>query len=511
MGDVEFLFLLLVAAAVLVRVADAISVPYPIVLVLGGLGVGFVPGLPDIQLQPEVIFLVFLPPLLHSAGWRSSPQELRAEITPVAVLIGALVVATIAGVAVVAHATVANMSWEAAVILGAVLSPTDPVAALATFGRIGVPARMQLLVEGEAMLNDAVPLVVYKVTVAAAVSGGFSLGGASVDFFTAAVGGAAIGLAVGWASRQVLLRLNDPPLAIFVSVLTAYLGYILAEEAGVSGVLGAVVAGVYGGWFAPTTLDADTRLSAYAFWEVLVFGLNATLFILLGLQFPSQLDELRGELSLGTLAGAGAAVSLTVIGLRMAFLLLPVRGLGDDVRQRVAIGWTGMRGAISLAAALAVPLAVPERPEILFLTVVVIFATLVGQGLTLPAVLRLLGVKGERQWSPDEAIARLEAAQSALDRLDELEDEGATEEQLRRLRELYRARFRQCQAVLAGDSSASEARNEPRLRYGQLRSELIGVERAALLGLRNDGRLRPDTLRVIQRDLDLEEARLRVA
>jgi len=174
------------------------------------------------------------------------------------------------------------------------------------------------------------------------------------------------------------------------------------------------------------------------------------------------------------------------------------------------VGWAGMRGAISLAAALSVPLAVPERPEIVVLTVVVILITLVGQGLTLPAVVKVLGVRDERPWTPEEAIARLEAAQSALDRLDELEDEGATEEQLRRLRDLYRARFRQCQAVLTGEGEDGRAAAvEPRVRYSVLRKELIGIERDTLVGLRNTGRLRPDVLRQIERDLDLEELRLR--
>jgi CPA1 family monovalent cation:H+ antiporter len=199
-----------------------------------------------------------------------------------------------------------------------------------------------------------------------------------------------------------------------------------------------------------------------------------------------------------------------VAAVRILWLLLPDPGLGDSTRDRLAVGWAGMRGAISLAAALSIPLAVPERPEIVFVTVVVILLTLVGQGLTLPAVVRLLGVRDERPWTPEEAIARLEAAQSALDRLDELEHEGATEEQLRRLRDLYRGRFRQCQAVLTGEGDDGRAAAvEPRMRYSVLRKELIGVERETLVALRNAGRLRPDVLRTIERDLDLEEVRLR--
>ncbi len=510
MAELEFLFVLLIVAALLVRLADVVAVPYPIVLVLGGLAAGSLPGVPELVLEPEVVFLVFLPPLLQAAGWFASPQELRIELRPVALLVVGLVVATMCAVAVVAHATVDGMSWAAAFIVGAVLAPTDPVAALATFGRLGVPERARLLVEGEAMLNDAIPLVAFRVAVAAAVSGTFSFFDASVDFLLSAAGGIAVGLFAGWLMSAAVRRITDRPLAIFVSVLTAYAAYIGAEELGVSGVLGAVAAGLYGGWHATSTLDADTRLSAVAFWEVLIFALNATLFVLLGTQFPQILDELGDEVVLAELLGAGLLLALTVAAVRIVWLLLPDPGLGDSIPDRLAVGWSGMRGAISLAAALSVPLAVPERPEILFLTVVVILVTLVGQGLTLPAVVKLLGVRDDRPWTPEEAIARLEAAQSALDRLDELEDEGATEEQLRRLRDLYRARFRQCQAVLTGEGDDGRAAAvEPRVRYSVLRKELIGVEREALVGLRNTGRLRPDVLRSIERDLDLEELRLR--
>jgi CPA1 family monovalent cation:H+ antiporter len=278
-----------------------------------------------------------------------------------------------------------------------------------------------------------------------------------------------------------------------VTVLTAYAAYIGAEELGVSGVLGAVAAGLYGGWHANSTLDADTRLSGLAFWEVLTFALNATLFVLLGTQFPFILEELDADVALTELLGAGLLVALTVAVVRILWLLLPDPGLGDSTADRLAVGWAGMRGAISLAAALSIPLAVPERPEILFLTVVVILLTLVGPG---PDAARrgqaCSGCATSARGRPEEAIARLEAAQSALDRLDELEDEGATEEQLRRLRDLYRGRFRQCQAVLTGEGDDGRAAAvEPRMRYSVLRKELIGVERETLVALRNAGRLRP--------------------
>jgi CPA1 family monovalent cation:H+ antiporter len=508
LSDLEFLIVLLLAAAGLVRLADLVSIPYPIVLVIGGLAVGLIPGLPDATLPPEAIFLVFLPPLLVAAGFAASPQELRAEKRALTWLAGGVVLLTMGAVAVVAHALVDGLSWPAAFVLGAVVAPTDPVSAAATFSRIPVPDRVSVLVEGEAMINDGTALVAYRLAVAAAVSGSFAIGDAALDFMVSAVGGIAIGLAVGWLEVRVLRRQADAALTIFLTIGAAYGAYIAGEEAGVSGVLAAVVSGLYLGWFSHVAFDADTRLSAMAFWQVLVFGLNAMLFMLLGLQFPGLVDELQRVVPLGQLAVAALVVTATVIAVRILAQFVPGAILGADWRERIVVGWSGMRGAISLAAALSVPLSVSARPQIIFLTFVVILVTLVGQGLTLPALLRVLHVDGPRPWSPDEAIARLEAAQAALDRLDELEEEGVDEEQLRRLRERYRAQFRACMAVVGGRDG--DGRPPPDRRgYGDLRRDLIGVERDTLLRMRRDGRLRQDALRQIQRDLDLDEARLR--
>jgi Na+/H+ antiporter len=503
LGDIEFVILLLGAAAVLVRLAESLSVPYPTVLVVGGLAIGLVPGLPDLALDPDVVFLVFLPPLLHAAAWQSSPRELRAELRPLALLSIGLVLATMCAVAVVAHAIVPGMSWEAAFVLGAIVGPTDPVAAIATFARVGVPARLRLLVEGEAMINDATALVAYRVALVAAVEGTFSAGDALLDFVVSATGGVAIGIAAGWLGTQAVRRQSDVALSIFVTVIVAYASYIAAEELGVSGVLAAVGSGIYSGWNAHSAMDAGTRLSAIAFWRVMVFGLEALLFVLLGLQAP----QLADELDVGQLALQALAVAFTVIAVRMAWSSIPGGGFGAGVRERIAVGWAGMRGAISLAAALAVPTELPQRPEILLLTFGVIAVTLLGQGLTLAPLLKWLRLPGPNLFSPDEALARLEAAQAALDRLEELEQEGGAEEPIRRLRELYRARFDVCVAVLGGAELPEDGRAELR-EYGAMRRELIAVERASLLGLRNDGRVRLDIVRKVERDLDLDEARI---
>jgi Na+/H+ antiporter len=510
-GNIEFVLILLLAAALLVRIAEFGNVPAPIVLVLGGLGIAFVPGLPTIELNPDVVFLIFLPPLVYAAGWRASPHELRALMRPLALMSIGLVFLTAAAIALVAHALVPGLGWAEAAVLGAVLAPTDAVAATSIFRRLGAPERVRLLVEGESMINDGTALVLYRIAIGVATGGAFSLGGAALEFVGVSAGGIAVGLVVGALSSLVIRRQTDTGLVIVLTVLTAYSAYIGAEELHVSGVLAAVVAGVYAGYQSPRTLDADTRLSAIAFWSVSVFALEMTLFVLLGLQLPDIVDALNQSSSgVGELLGPVAAIAAASIGIRLAFVFAMGSDAGDTAGQRFAVGWSGMRGAVSLAAALAVPLSVGARPQIVFLSFALILVTLVGQGLSLPFVVRALHLEEPRRWSDEEAVARMEAAQSALDRLDEIEEEErAGESQLKRLRDLYRARFRMCAAVLGGEDPETAARQERLADYGKLRRELIEVEREELLNLRGTGRLNNATMRQIERDLDLEEARIR--
>jgi monovalent cation/hydrogen antiporter len=526
-NDIEVLILLVTAAAVLVRVADFVSIPYPIVLVLGGIGIGSLSGASVVELDPDVIFLVFLPPLLQSAGYYTGPRELRAEAGPLSALVIGLTLTTMTAVAVVAEAVIPEIGWTEAFVLGAIVAPTDPVAAIATFDRVGVSDRVASLVEGESMLNDATALVAYRVALAALVTGTFSAGDAAVDLVVSVAGGIAIGLAVSWAALQAIRRLDDPPLSILISVLIAYLSFAIAEEVDASGVLAVVSAGLYLGWRSHEAFDADVRLSSQAFWQALVFALNAILFILLGLQFPEILDSVDDVFTPGQLLLYGAAVSAVVIALRIGWQFLPpllgrlvpalaAADTGDDWRERLLVGWSGMRGAVSLAAALALPLtldsgaAFADRDLIIYLTVAVIVVTLVGQGLTLPLMVRALGLSNTRAWSPDEAIARLEAAQAALDRIDEIEAErdGLPEEALERLRELYRARFARCVAVIQGGGDEKPIEDPVRVSR-KLRRALIGTEREVLLAARNEGRINAELMRRIQRDLDLDEARLR--
>ncbi len=526
MNDIETLIALVAAAIVLVRLADAVSIPYPIVLVLGGLAIGFLPGGPTLELQPDVVFLVFLPPLLQSAGYWASPQELRAALVPLTWLVLGLSVATMVAVAAIAQALIPGIDWAEGFVLGAIVAPTDPVSAIATFDRVGVTDRVATLVEGEAMVNDAVALVSYKVALAAVVTGTLTASTAVDDLIVGVAGGIAIGLAVGWLMILALRRLDDPPLAILLTVFTAYASFALADGVGASGVLAAVSSGLLAGWRSHEIFNADLRLNAQSFWRVLVFALNAILFVLVGLQFPEILRRVGDQFSPGEIIGYGLLVSAVVIVVRVAWQFLPVSigsalpklgdtGGGEDWRERLLIGWTGMRGAVSLAAALALPFTLDSgasfgsRDLIVYLTVAVIFVTLVAQGLTLPALVRRLGLSATEPWAPDEAVARLAAAQAALDRLDELEQSGAPipENALNRLRELYQARFARCVTALSGEASEIPIQ-DPLTGYRRLRADLISAERDTLLGMRNDGRIKQDLFRRIQRDLDLDEARL---
>jgi monovalent cation/hydrogen antiporter len=527
MNDIEILIALVAVAIVLVRLADLISIPYPIVLVLGGLGLGFIPGGPDLQLDPDVVFLVFLPPLLQSAGYWASPRELRAEIVPLAWLVVGLTLATMTCVAVVAQTVIPSINWTEAFVLGAIVSPTDPVSAIATFERVGVSDRVSTLVEGESMINDAVGLVAYKVAVAAVVSGALSASEAIDDLVLGVAGGIAIGLAIAWAAAVALRRVDDAPLATLLTVFTAYAAFSLADGIGASGVLAAVTCGLYTSWRSHEIFDADTRLNAQAFWRVLIFALTAILFVLVGLQFPDVLRRVGEQFSLGEIIGYGLLISAVVVAVRVIWQFVPgILGRvvsrfrtwspGEDWRESLLIGWSGMRGAVSLAAALALPFSLDSgaafgsRDLIIYLTVAVILVTLVGQGLTLPSVVRWLGLGAHHAWAPDEAVARLAAAQAALDRLDEIEatETGLPETAVQRLREVYQARFARCVAALSGEGGEVPI-EDPLTGLRRTRRQLIEAERGTLLKLRNEGRLRQDLFRRIQGDLDLEEARLR--
>ena len=443
--------------------------------------------------------------LLYGAAFFTSLRDLRANLRPVGLLAVGLVLLTMVVVAVVAHEIVPGLPWAAAFVLGAVVSPTDPIAATAIMQRLGVPRRIVSIVEGESLVNDGTALVAYRFAVVAAVSGTFSLWEAGISFVLNVVGGVVVGLGVAWIVRQVRRRLDFPPAEVTISLLTGYFAYIPAELMGVSAVIAAVTAGIYLGWHTPELTTPEVRLMGESAWEIVTFTLNAILFTLIGLQLPGILDELDAY-SAGDLIWWAVAIWLTVLAARALWIYpaakLP-RLLVRRIRERdpmpapaalALITWSGMRGAVSLAAALAIPLTIdtgepfPARDLLLFLTFAVIFGTLVIQGLTLPAVIRLLDLEDDGEDDArEEAQARIRAASAALERLDELvEEDWVREDTAQRIRGSYGFRRDRFSAWLdGGDDDSIEERSRD---FQRLRRELLNAERAAVQELRRSGR-----------------------
>src|SRR5918996_5940077 len=268
-----------VAIAALSTIARLINVPYPIVLVIGGLGIGLIPGLPDVTLDPDLVLVIFLPPLLYAAAFFASLRDLRRDLRVISLNAIGLVIATAVGVAVVAHEVIDGMSWETAFVLGAVVAPTDPIAATAISRRLGAPRRIVNVIEGESLINDGTALVIYRSAVAAAVGGSFSIWSGGLDFVLALSGGIAVGLVVGAAITEIRRRIEDTPVEITISLATGYAAYLPAEAIDVSGVLAAVTAGIYLGWMAPQIASVTQRLQGRPVWELLQFLLNAVLFV----------------------------------------------------------------------------------------------------------------------------------------------------------------------------------------------------------------------------------------
>ena len=290
--DLVSLLVLLTAGAAMLVLVPKLRIPYPILLVLGGLALGFVPGLPEIDLPPDLVLVGILPLLLYGAAFFTSLRDLRANLRPVGLLAVGLVLLTMVVVAVVAHAIVPGLPWAAAFVLGAVVSPTDPIAATAIMHRLGVPRRIVSIVEGESLVNDGTALVAYRAAVVAAVSGVFSIWEAGASFVLNVSGGVVVGLGVAWIVRQVRKRLDYPPAEVTISLLTGYFAYIPAELMGVSAVIAAVTAGIYLGWYTPELTTPEVRLMGESAWEIVTFTLNAILFTLIGLQLPGILDAL---------------------------------------------------------------------------------------------------------------------------------------------------------------------------------------------------------------------------
>jgi monovalent cation/hydrogen antiporter len=512
---------LLVAVAVLGATATRIGVPYPILLVLGGLVLGFLPGMPDVELEPELVLVVFLPPLLYSGAFFANLRELRADLRAIVLLSTVLVALTAVVVAVTVHALVAGLPWAVCFALGAIVAPTDPVAATEIARRLGVPRRTINVLEGESLINDASALVLYKIAVVAIGTGTFSVTEAAVRFVGGAAGGVAIGLVVAVAIREIRRRLDDPPVEITISLLSGYAAYVPADAIGASGVVAAVTTGIALGWWAPEIASPLVRQQGFALWSLLTFLLNALLFVLIGLQLPNILDGLAGEspwflLSVAAAVSAAVIVTRVVWGFTTPYIIRALdrrpsqRERRSGWRQRMVLSWSGMRGSVSLAAALALPADTPQRDLVVFLTFAVILATLVLQGLTLPVLIRRLGVHDDGDPEAQEELrARLVATQAALARLDELAaEEWTRDETAERMTAFYEYRRRRLKARAGKiEDDGYEDRSQT---YQRMVREVLEAQRAAVVGLRNQGVISNDVMHRIERELDLEDQRLEI-
>jgi monovalent cation/hydrogen antiporter len=514
-GELGAVLAITVAIALLYEVARRINVPWPSLFVLGGLALGFVPGIPKISLQPELVLLVFLPPLLFNAAIESPIRDLRTDVWPIARLSIVLVLLTAIVVGAVVH-YVAGLDWAPALAFGAIVGPTDALAATAVFRRIPIPRRIVALVEGESLFNDATALVAYRTAVIATTSGTFVLAEAIGGFLAATIGGIAIGLAVGALAAQLLRRLDDPPVEVVLSLVIPFAAYLPADRLGLSGVLAAVAAGLVIGSRLGTIIGAQTRVLWLSTWKMVNFLLNGFLFVLIGLELPTILAGV-GDPSPLQLAGLIAVVGVAVIGTRFLYVELASR-LPNGPRAQIAVynkelarrltivfGWSGLRGAVSLAAALALPADFPERNLLLLLTFAVIVITLVGQGLTLPYLTRWAAWDGVEFDGDEVTRARVVAYEAGLAEI--VRARGQWTEHLPLLDRLESGMRDRTEHLATEDPDETAERRKERIEHEEIQRGVIDAQRAAVIELRDKREINDRTLRLIERDLDLEELR----
>jgi monovalent cation/hydrogen antiporter len=542
MAGLELVLVLLAVSGALRLVAERLTVPYAAVLVVGGLGLAFVPGLPQVTLPPDVLFLVFIPPLLYSGAIGYPLRDFRDQIGPILRLSVVMVLVSTAAIAMVAHAMSPAFTWGAAIALGAIISPPDPIAVLSVMRSLRVPRTILSILEGEGLLNDATALVTYRFAVAAAVTGAFSVSGAAVQFLFAAAGGIAIGLLMGAVvARLHRLARSAAVVSNTLSLLTPFASYLLADIVGTSGVLAVVATGLYAARTVPKIIGAEARLQVSGMWTVVTFMLESLVFILVGLELP-YVERALNTVSLSTLLWDSAAVSACVVLVRIAWVMPSTyvfRAFGRWVRHSdepmppwrgiLFIAWAGLRGGDSLVLALALPIVTasgkpfPARDEIIFITFCVIFITLVVQGPTLAPFARRLRIATGEGETAEDAHARLAAAEAGL-RI--LEDPAIAEtkypEVVRYLRTRHRQRARRWAArekephegaahdvqhehfTVAPSHEAAAIDERRGDEYRRIRSAMLRAEQDAILDLRDHDVIGDDVMRAIQRDLDLE-------
>ncbi|HTM12668.1 MAG TPA: Na+/H+ antiporter [Bryobacteraceae bacterium] len=524
-GKVELVFLLLLLFIVVFGlIARRLGTPYPIVMVIGGLILGFVPGIPNIGLNPDLVFLVVLPPLLYAAAWTTSWRDFRYNLVSILLLAFGLVGFTVIAVALVAPRVFAGFDWRLGFVLGAVVAPTDAIAATSIARRVGLPRRIVDILEGESLINDATGLLALQFATAIVVHKQVptvSTGILTLAWLTA--GGIALGLLVGFVAYYIERRIDDGPIEITLSILIPYAAYLAAEQVHASGVLAVVACGLFLSRRSANFFSPSVRLQAWSVWESLNYVLNGLVFVLIGLQLPEIRASIRGY-SLSTLVVDGAVFSVLLILLRLLWVfpgagvawlvrtrLLHQRERRPRPRQTFILGWTGMRGVVSLAAALALPALLadgspfPQRDLIIFLTFCVICVTLVLQGVTLPPLIRAFGLAGAAGPNCEEQEARRIMIDAAVSHLNDAKEKDS-EEAAALYEDLTRHYHQRLASLEHGEVNQGQITDHD--RHLELSLEALRVERETAVRLRDEGRINDDVLRLIERELDLSESRI---
>ncbi len=503
-----------ISIIVLVAIANRINVAYPIVVVLGGMAIGFIPGIPTVTLPPEFVLVLFLPPLLYWESVTAPTSEFRAGAWWIFQMAFGLVIVTTVIVAAVAHAIVPGMSWGVAFVLGAIVSSTDEVAFAAIADQLNVPRHVIGTIEGESLVNDATSLILYGVGIAAVVGASFSLLHAAGALALDVIEAIAIGLAAGGIAVMAWRFIKDQTLQGAISIVIPFVAYLPAYYIGASAVLATVTAGLFVTRFTPSVLQPQARELVTGYWVTIVFLLNAFIFVEVGIAFHQIVMRLH-EYSAGQLLLWSGAVAAACIVVRLAWTfaqgLLPATNEPEHVEGKAdwshvtILAWTGMRGGVSLAAAFAIPLETsagpfPFRDLLIFMTFVVLLATLVGQGGTLPYLIRKLGVKDDGADEREEKIALAATARAALKHIDQLERAGGIPPGML---DLLRTRFSARWAEFGTDDRHRDAAATTAL-YRKTECELLDVQRRELIRLGDRGKVDNTVLRKIQRILDLE-------
>jgi monovalent cation/hydrogen antiporter len=524
--SVELIVLVLLILVVsFAALAKRLEIPYPIILVIGGLILSVVPHGPHVELNPEMVFLVILPPLLFSAAWVTPWQDFRYNLVSISMLAVGLVGFTVFGVAAASRWILPGFDWRMGLVLGAVVSTTDAIAATSIASRLGMPKRITQILEGESLLNDATGLLALEFTTAMLVTGRTpSLFEGLWRLIYLIFGSIVIGLIAGKFIHVLVVKIVDAPIEITISLIAPYFAYLAAEGARASGVMATVACGMYLGHKSSLFLSTGARLTGEAVWETLVFILNGFVFLLLGFQLPYIRADIHTH-HLGKLVLLGLLFSGVVILLRFIWVY-PGAAISYAIRRRIlhqpetlpqpralfVVAWTGMRGVVALAAAISLPklldsgAAFPARNLMIFLTFCVIFVTLVLQGLTLPALIRRLGLAGVAGRNEEEEGARRDMVEAALAYL-EHGREDAVDEAAPVYEELIRLYRRRLNNLVNDRSGELGSRPEDYQQWRELSQQVRAIQRATVLHLRNQNKINDEVMRRLERELDLTEAR----